>query len=30
MNFNGEPAQAQLPPEAELGAVSLDYHKVAR
>ena len=29
MDFNGEPAQAQLPPDAELGAVSLDYHKVA-
>jgi FAD:protein FMN transferase len=30
MNFNGEPSQAQLPPDAELGAVSLEYHKVAR
>jgi thiamine biosynthesis lipoprotein len=30
INFNGEPAQAQLPPDAELGAVTLDYHKVAR
>ena len=29
MNFNGEPSQAQAPPDAELGAVSLDYHKVA-
>ena len=28
MNFNGQPAQAQLPPDAELGAVSLEYHKV--
>jgi thiamine biosynthesis lipoprotein len=30
MDFNGEPAQAQLPPEAELGAISLDYHKAVR
>ena len=29
MNFNGEPAQAQLAPGGELGAVTLDYHKVA-
>jgi len=28
--FNGQPAQAQLPPGAELGAVSMDYHKVTR
>ena len=28
MNFNEEPAQAQLKPDAELGAVSFDYHKV--
>ncbi len=30
MNFTGEPAQAQMPPDVELGAVSLDYHKAAR
>ncbi len=30
MNLNGEPAQANLSPSAELGAVSLDYHKVGR
>jgi hypothetical protein len=30
MNFNGEPAQAQMAPAAELGAVSLDYRKVVR
>jgi FAD:protein FMN transferase len=30
MNFNGDPAQAQLPPDVELGAVSLDYHKAVR
>ncbi len=30
LDVNNEPAQAQLPPEAELGAVSLDYHKVTR
>jgi thiamine biosynthesis lipoprotein len=30
MNFDGEPAQAQLPPEVELGAVSLNYHKAVR
>jgi thiamine biosynthesis lipoprotein ApbE len=30
INFNGQPAQVQLPPGGELGAVSLDYHKVAR
>jgi hypothetical protein len=30
MNFSGEPSQAQLPPDVELGAVSLDYHKVDR
>jgi thiamine biosynthesis lipoprotein len=30
MNFNGEPAQIQLPRDVELGAVSFDYHKVAR
>jgi FAD:protein FMN transferase len=29
INFNGQPAQAQIPPGGELGAVSLDYHKVA-
>jgi thiamine biosynthesis lipoprotein len=29
INFNGEPSQAQLPPGGELGAVALDYHKVA-
>jgi hypothetical protein len=29
MDFNGEPAQAQLPPGGELGAVTLDYRKVA-
>jgi thiamine biosynthesis lipoprotein len=30
MNFTGDPAQAQLPPDVELGAVSLDYHKAVR
>ena len=30
MTFNGDPAQARLQPSAELGAVLLDYHKVAR
>jgi thiamine biosynthesis lipoprotein ApbE len=30
IDFDGQPAQAQLPPDAELGAVSIDYHKVAR
>jgi thiamine biosynthesis lipoprotein ApbE len=30
INFNGQPAQVQLPPGGELGSVSLDYHKVAR
>lgn len=30
INFNGGPSQAQLPPGGELGAVTLDYHKVAR
>lgn len=30
MNCTGEPAQAQLPPDAELGPVAIDYHKVAR
>ena len=30
INFNGQPAQVQLPPGGELGAVSLDYHKVGR
>jgi thiamine biosynthesis lipoprotein len=30
MNFNGESAQVQLPADAELGAVSFDYHKVVR
>jgi FAD:protein FMN transferase len=30
MNFDGEPAQAQLPAQAELGPVSLDYHKAVR
>ena len=29
MDFNGEPAQAELPKDAELGVVTLDYHKVA-
>ena len=28
--FNGQPAPAQHPPDAELGAVSMDYHKVTR
>jgi thiamine biosynthesis lipoprotein ApbE len=28
-DFNGQPAQAQLPPDVELGPVSMDYHKVA-
>lgn len=27
--FNAEPSQAQLPPAGELGAVTLDYHKVS-
>ncbi len=30
LNFSGEPSQAQLPPDAEVGAVSIDYHKVVR
>jgi thiamine biosynthesis lipoprotein ApbE len=30
IDFNGQPSQAQLPPDAELGVVSLDYHKAAR
>jgi hypothetical protein len=30
MNFNGEPAQIQLSSDAELGAVSFEYRKVAR
>jgi thiamine biosynthesis lipoprotein ApbE len=30
LDFNGQPSQAQLPPDAELGAVTMDYHKVAR
>ena len=29
-DFDGQPAQAQLPPDAELGPVTMDYHKVAR
>ncbi len=29
MNFNGEPSEAQLPADVELGAVTLDYRKVA-
>jgi thiamine biosynthesis lipoprotein ApbE len=29
MDLEGQPAQAQLPPDVELGAVSIDYHKVA-
>jgi thiamine biosynthesis lipoprotein ApbE len=27
MDFTGQPEQAQLPPDKELGAVSFDYHK---
>ncbi|HLK64388.1 MAG TPA: DUF2271 domain-containing protein [Bryobacteraceae bacterium] len=30
INCNGDPTQAQLPPDVELGAVSLDYHKAVR
>jgi FAD:protein FMN transferase len=30
LDFNGEPAQAQLPAGGELGAVTVDYHKVTR
>lgn len=30
MTLNGEPAQAQLPQDAEIGPVAIDYHKVAR
>jgi thiamine biosynthesis lipoprotein ApbE len=30
IDFNGQPSQAQLPPDAELGAVSFDYHKAGR
>jgi thiamine biosynthesis lipoprotein len=30
INFNGQPAQVQAPSGGELGAVSFDYHKVAR
>jgi hypothetical protein len=30
MDLNGTPAQAQLPPDVEIGAVSIDYHKAAR
>jgi thiamine biosynthesis lipoprotein len=30
LNFNGQPAEAQLPAGGELGTVTLDYHKVAR
>jgi thiamine biosynthesis lipoprotein len=30
MSFAGEPAQAQAPPEGELGAVLFDYHKAVR
>jgi thiamine biosynthesis lipoprotein len=30
MNFNGEPSEAQLPPDKELGTVALAYRKVAR
>jgi hypothetical protein len=30
VDFNGQPSQAQLPPDVELGAVSIDYHKVAK
>ncbi|HWC96922.1 MAG TPA: DUF2271 domain-containing protein [Candidatus Sulfopaludibacter sp.] len=30
MNFDGEPAKAQLPADVEMGAVSLDYHKAVR
>jgi thiamine biosynthesis lipoprotein ApbE len=30
MDFNGTPSQAQLPPDVELGAVAIDYHKAAR
>jgi hypothetical protein len=29
IDFNGQPSQAQAPPDAELGAVSMDYHKAA-
>jgi thiamine biosynthesis lipoprotein ApbE len=29
INFNGAPVQAELPASGELGAVALDYHKVA-
>jgi thiamine biosynthesis lipoprotein len=30
IDFNGQPSQAQLPPDVELGTVSMDYHKVVR
>ena len=30
MNLSGQPLQAQAPPEGELGAISIDYHKAAR
>lgn len=30
INFSGAPVQAELPAGGELGAVALDYHKVAR
>lgn len=29
-DFNGQPSQAQLPPDVEVGAVSMEYHKVSR
>jgi hypothetical protein len=30
MNFNGQASQAQLPPDVEVGVVSLDYRKAGR
>ena len=30
MDFNGEPAQVQIPAQGELGAITLDYGKVSR
>ena len=30
IDFNGQPVHAELPADVEVGAVSMDYHKVAR